>query len=354
MRAGQLARVARAALTVAAAVLVGGMSAGPAAAAGLATGLERVPKPILRGNFADPAVERLGSGYVGFATGERSPRAWTRSPNGTWRRNGPALVRLPDWSRAGDVWAADVQRINGWWLLYYSAPVRGLGPYGRCIGVARSRSALRGFTPLGDAPLVCPSYAGQVPTAQDPLIPRDYTLPRAGVIDPSVHRGADGPVLLYKTDRIPSSIRMVPLNAAGTRVRRGEVSVELLRNAGVIENPLLLARPEGWVLLLSEGDFTRCTYRTLWLRSTSLTDWSAAVSGVLLDRAGTGLCGPGGADLAGRRIFLHGWICHGKAAPCRAGFDWSKRERQRAERALYGARLRWTDGVPSVGPWLSP
>lgn len=319
-----------------------------------ASGAHAEPRPILRGNFADPAVERLAGGYVGYATGAHVPRAWTRSRNGRWQRNGPALRGLPAWSRPGDVWAADVKRVRGWWLLYYSAPVRGLGEHGRCIGVARSRSALRGFRPVGRAPLVCPSYVRQVPQAGDPLLPRDPTLPRAGVIDPSVFEGDDGLHLLYKTDRIPSSIRTVPLNAAGTRVRRGAVSTEMLRSAGVVENPVLVARPEGYVLLLSEGDYTRCSYRTIWHRSASLTDWSAPESGVLLDRASTGLCGPGGADLAGNRIFLHGWVCHGKGRACRSGFDWSKRERQRAERAMYGARLEWVAGLPVVGAWMRP
>ncbi|WP_101523148.1 family 43 glycosylhydrolase [Nocardioides houyundeii] len=311
------------------------------------------PKPIVASNFADPAVERLGGGYVGFATGERAPRAWVRSRNGRWQRGGPALSRLPSWSRAGDIWAADVTRVRGWWLLYYSAPVKGLGPYGRCIGVARSRSALRGFTPVGDAPLVCPSYV-KTPPAGDPLVPTDATLPRAGVIDPSVHQGSDGLVLLYKTDRIPSSIRLVQLDRTGTGVHPGAVSIELLRHDGVLENPVLVAQPEGWVLLLSEGDYTRCTYRTIWLRSPVLTDWSAPEYGVLLDRATTGLCGPGGADVAGNRIFLHGWTCHRIVRPCSSGFDWSKRTKQRAQRAMYAARLNWVDGLPRIGRWVRP
>lgn len=318
---------------------------------------DRTPQPILRGDFADPAVEPYRRGYVGFATGDRVPVALTRTRNGTWRRNGPALADLPGWARAGDVWAADVRRVGGWWVLWFSAPVEGLGPYGRCIGVARSRSPLRGFVPVGDAPLVCPSYAG-TPPAQDPLLPRDPTLPRAGVIDPSVHAGSDGMVLLYKTDRVPSSIRMVPLSRNGTRVRTGTASLELLRSTGVVENPLLVARPQGWVLMLSEGDFTRCTYRTIWLRSATLTGLATGETGVLMDRATTGLCGPAGADLAGNRLFLHGWNCQRRRKrpdrPCHAGFDWSEKERLRAERALYAVRLRWEGGLPRLAGWMKP
>ncbi len=317
------------------------------------------PRPILRGNFADPAVERYGKGYVGIATGVRAPRAWTRTSKGTWARSGPALRRLPGWARPGDIWAADIHRVGGWWLLYFSAPVAGLGEYGRCTGVARSRSPERGFAPVGDAPLVCPAYAN-VTAAQDQLLPRDPTLPRAGTIDPSVYVDpSGGRFLLYKTDRIPSTIRIVELSANGRRIADGAVSQELMRSPGVIENPVLVHRPQGWVMLVSEGDYTRCSYRTMWYRSPSLLDWSIVEYGTLLDTAGTRLCGPGGADVADgpggqQRIFLHGWTCHGKAKPCRSGFGWSKRERQRAVRSMYAARLRWTDGLPRLGGWVKP
>ena len=317
-----------------------------------------VPKPVLDGNFADPAVERYRNGFVGIATGEHAPRALTRSPRGKWVRGGPALRTLPAWARAGDIWAADIQRVGGWWLLYFAAPVDGLGEYGRCVGVARSRSPRRGFAPVGDRPLSCPTYA-KVPQAQDPL-PLDPTLPRAGTIDPSVYVDPSGTrFLVYKTDRIPSSIRMVQLSDNGSRVATGAVSQELLRFPGVVENPVIVHRPQGWVMLLSEGDYTRCSYQTVWLRSPSLLDWSVVESGTLLSSATTGLCGPGGADVAvapggQQRLFLHGWTCFGKPRPCRSSLDWSKREKRRAVRSMYAARLVWNAGVPRVKGWLKP
>ena len=334
----------------------------PAAAPAAAPAAEesrRVPRPVLHGNFADPTVEPHRGGFVGYSTGERAPHAWTRTARGRWREAGPALRELPSWSRPGDIWAADIHRVGRTWLLYYSAPVAGLGVYGRCVGVARSGSPKRGFVPIGDAPLVCPTYAG-TPPAQDQLLPRDPTLPRAGVIDPSVYVDpTGGRLLLYKTDRIPSSIRIVPLSANGQRVRDGAVSQELMRYPGVIENPLLVYRPEGWVMLLSEGDYTRCTYRTLWYRSQTLLDWSVVEYGTLADAASTGLCGPGGADLAqpprgGTRVFLHGWTCFDKPKPCRSDFDWSKRERRKGVRSMYSARLQWVEGVPRIGRWFKP
>ena len=277
---------------------------------------ERVPRPVLNVDFPDPAVVATPGGLVAYATGDRVPHAWSRSADGPWRRGASLLTHRPSWSREGGVWAVDVARVRGRWLLYYATPVRGLGKTGRCIGVARSTSARGPFRPVGSAPLVCPSYA-RTPTAQDPMLPRDRTLPRAGVIDPSWFRDADGSAyLLYKTDRIPSTVRIVALTRDGQSVRSGATSVELFRSPGVVENPVLTMRPEGYVMLASEGDWTRCGYSTRWLRSPDLLDWTAATGGMLLDADSTGLCGPGGADLVEGRdgevlAFVHGWTCRG-------------------------------------------
>jgi arabinan endo-1,5-alpha-L-arabinosidase len=315
------------------------------------------PRPVLNVDFPDPAVVATRSGLVGYSTGERVPHAWSRTPRGRWRSGAGVLTRHPRWAAEGGIWAVDVARVRGEWLLYYAVPVDGIAEHGRCIGVARSRSPRGPFRPVGRRPLVCPSYA-DTPRALDPLLPRDRSLPRAGVIDPSVFVDADGAAyLLYKTDRIPSSIRLLQLSRSGTRPRAGEVSRELMRSPGVIENPVLAQRSEGYVLLLSEGDWTRCGYTTVWRRSPSLLDWSAAEAGVLLDKE-SGLCGPGGADFVddgGRDLlFLHGWTCRGTPRPCEGRGKWDHRRKARGLRALYAARLRWEAGLPVVSGWLVP
>ena len=326
--------------------------AAPAPAA--AVGPER-PRPVLNVDFPDPAVVTTRGGLVGFATGGRVPHAWSRTVAGGWRPGGPVLTRHPTWARDGGIWAVDVARVGGAWLLYYAVPVRGMGEHGRCVAVARSRSPRGPFRPVGGRPLVCPSYAA-TPLALDPLLPRDRTLPRAGVIDPSHFRDADGSsYLLYKTDRVPSSIRLLPLAPSGTRPLPGATSVELFRFDGVLENPVLTRRPEGYVMLLSEGDWTKCSYRTVWRRAPSLLDWSLAESGVLLDETSR-LCGPGGGDLAvagGRELlFVHGWTCHRTTRPCEGRAKWDHRPRARGIRALYAARLGWVGGLPVVTDWV--
>ena len=333
------------------------LTAGVLAVAAPATAEEKTPRPVLNVDFPDPAVVATGSGLVAYSTGDRVPHAWSRSADGPWRRGRGLLTHRPSWSREGGVWAVDVTRVEGRWLLYYATPVRGMGKHGRCIGVARSDAARGPFRPVGRAPLVCPSYAS-TPTAQDPLLPRDPTLPRAGVIDPSFFRDADGtPYLLYKTDRVPSTVRLVALSRTGQSVAPGATSVELVRSAGVVENPVVTQRPEGYVMFLSEGDWTRCGYATRWLRSTTLLDWTAAETASLLDRDTTGVCGPGGADLVegsgGRTlVFLHGWTCRGTDLPCVGRGKWDMKPRQRGRRAMYAAELGWVGGVPEVTRWL--
>lgn len=319
-----------------------------------------VPRPVLNVNLADPAVVVAGGTFVAFGTGDLTPRAWSQREGAGWRRTGRALTRLPRWASSGAVWAVDVQRVRGRWLLYFAAPVDGIVEAGRCIGVATSATLRGRFRPVDDRPLVCPAYA-DTPRAEDPLQPRDRSLPRAGVIDPSVFVDGDGTAyLLYKTDRIPSSIRLVPLSQDGRHVRTGAVSQELLRYDGVIENPVLVRRPEGYVLLLSEGDYTRCGYRTLYRLSGSLLDWTQASGGVLMSKRLTGLCGPGGADVVDvpgaeqQRIFFHGWTCSRQPLPCEGTLKWDHHQRRyHGIRALYAARLAWADGVPRIAGWIS-
>lgn len=317
---------------------------------------EPIPRPVLDGNFADPAVTVNGNGFVGFSTGSLIPRSSTDGPAAAWRPAGSSLVRLPSWSHDdGDIWASDIARVGRWWVLYFAAPVRSLGKYGRCIGVARSRSATSGFKPVGDKPLICPSYV-DAPAAEDPVPVALPGLPRAGVIDPSLVVANGRPHLVYKTDRIPSSIRLLPLSKSGQHA--AGASVELFRYDGVLENPVLIERPTGWVMLLSQGNFTRCSYRTIWRRSTSILNWAEATSGVLLDQ-GSRLCGPGGADVSPMphskrlRVFFHAWTCHGRLAPCGPGIRKDKvRHKSRAIRPMYAADLDWLDGIPVVNGFL--
>lgn len=180
---------------------------------------------------------------------------------------------------------------------------------------------------------MCPSYV-DAPAAEDRVPVALGGLPRAGVIDPSLVVADGRPHLVYKTDRVPSSIWLLPLSRSGLHAagRLGDAAV-----AGRL-HPLLL--------------------RTVWRRSTSILIWSAATSGILLDRD-TRLCGPGGADVTAMphsrrlRVYFHAWTCHGAATPCGPGIRKDRRRhRARAIRPMYAADLAWLDGAPVVAGFL--
>lgn len=314
------------------------------------------PDPVLTsGAVGDPSVARTATGRVVVATGPLAPRArWEQGSGWRWTSR-PALARLPGWAREGHVWAPDLARVAGRWVLYFAAPVAGLGRNRRCIGVATAPTAFDRFRPVGNRPLVCHRRA-DTPLALDP-VPGTTGLPRKGVIDPSLFVDADGsPYLLYKTDGQPSSIRLLRLGRRGLAPAAGARSRELIRHRAVVENPVVVRRGDTYHLLTSVGPWDRCGYREVARRSTNLTAWDGSRSEVLLSRRSTdGLCGPAGADVltVGRRklLYFHGWAVDGTTRPPQPPFRAGHRGPS-ARRVLYGARLAFDGGGPVVGRHL--
>jgi len=318
------------------------------------------PTPLLwSGSAADPSVVKVGKRRVVVATGRQVVRAF-KDPGTTWQWTDPVLSHRPEWARPdADIWAADISRAGGRWVLYYSVPVHGLGSeWGRCVGVAVSDRILGSFRPVGTRPLVCPKRAN-TPRAAD-RVKGAEGLPVIGIIDPSVFVERGKRYLLYKTDGYPSSIRILPLTKGGLGVRKGadpkRPSWELVRSPGVIENPVLLRRKSDYYLFASEGDFARCSYRQTWRRGTSLRSWQTEESGVLLNRKLTGgVCGPAGGDILveGKKttLYFHGWVRRGTTVPVGAKF-WLMDGKVKALRAMYGARLAFPGKVPTIRRFL--
>jgi arabinan endo-1,5-alpha-L-arabinosidase len=310
-----------------------------------------------RRSVADPSIAKTGpKQYVAVATGSRVRRLV--STNGVhWRPIGPALASRPRWARPGStIWAADVVRVGRRWLLYYAAPVRGMGRTSRCIGVAAAPTSTGRFRPVGRRPLVCPP-AARAPRAEDRILDRHRrrpTYPTIGAIDPSVFVDHGRVFLLYKTDGKPSSIRLLRLRANGLHARGR--SRPLLAARGVVENPVMVRHGRWLYLFLSAGDYTRCSYSTVWRRSRRILHWRGRAQRTLLAKRSTGLCGPGGADVVVDapmvRLYFHGWTCHSKR-PCADAFHKSTRARGPV-RALYAARLLFGKHGVRVGSFVRP
>lgn len=308
------------------------------------------PGPVYDASIADPGVLRVNGDFFVFSTGPKGRVSKGDTASGPWQSVGSALASVPAWVDSGpDVWAPDAWHTSAGYVLYYSAVAKDFGGQ-RCIGVATSTTAGGPYTPLGDTPLVCP---GGRQGGEDGVPGRPIAT--AGVIDPSPFQDSNGNrFLLYKTQQIPSSLRMVPLNAAGTHKASGD-SRELLRRDGIIENPTMVQRGSQYVLLASRYGYDNCSYATVWLRSTNRWDFATATEHTLMTSAGTGLCGPGGADVTpsldgGWRVFLHGWVCGTGTSPCT---DEQIRNGVTHRRVLYAAVLNWSaDATPSVGAFL--
>lgn len=321
------------------------------------------PAPLAqRPPVADPSVVTAPSGLVAVSTGLNTPRLAAPGPAGPWTRVPAALGSLPSWATGPEIWAAELHQAGDRWLLYFSAPVGGLGPEGRCIGVAQSDAALGTFHPVEDRPLVCPSRA---------RARRGYDRGdnRSGVIDPSVLTDRDGRIWLsYKTQGLPSSLRVVRLDRSGRRTAghaggRPASSAELLRAQDTIENPVLARQGGEYVLFYSRGNFRTCRYRTYWRRADSLEELRLAKAKPLLNRSTTGICGPGGADVVRRggrtEIYFHGWVCGAlgeePTPPCPATLNADRDVHLEPRRVLYGARLGWTTaGRPRVAGYYAP
>lgn len=314
--------------------LVVELTGGPVAAATARSEVARQAAPVFRGSgFADPTVARYAHGYVAVSTGARAPRAVSRTPRGPWRPAGRALAVRPEWAKPAAIWAPDLVRTGKHWLLYFSAVKRGGAK--RCIGVATARRVTDPFRP-GRRPLVCP---------------------RRGAIDPAGYTArSGGRHLVYKTQGLPTTIRIVRLSRDGRHRAHGAAGRVLLRSRHtVVENPTLVRRGRLLFLLTSEGSFEDCGYRTTWRRSRTLHHWSRPR--LLLGHHGTRICGPGGADISvgrlGRVVFFHGWTCQ-RSRPCPTRFHSGRNGHPHARRALYAAHLTWQHAKPRINRFMRP
>jgi len=335
--------------------LGGPSTAAPGSTASARLGETTYPLLDHRG-AADPTVVQYGEQWVAISTGPWAPRAVAPSPQGPWTDVPSALASLPPWALAPRIWASDLVDTGRGWLLYFSAPVAGLGPEGRCIGVATAATPLEVFVPQ-QRPLVCPRRAVADP-AYDIARPVKKGLPKSvGVIDPEGFQAADGKrYVLYRTQRQPSSIRIVAVPRSGRGARNERDSVELIRRRGVVENPVLVQRGKFWVMFTSQNYFGGCNYDTTWRKAQSLAKLFQARKHQLLDKESTGLCGPGGADLLGDSLlFFHAWTCPELATHCPFGVNYDRTPAYGSHRAMFGATLAWSaKAVPRVESFLVP
>ncbi|MFB4309537.1 glycoside hydrolase family 43 protein [Actinomadura sp. GTD37] len=289
------------------------------------------PRAVIAADFPDPDVIQAGSTVYAYSTSSPAgtvPVAGAPSASGPWTMRGDALAARPSWATEdGGFWAPDVsRRADGRYLMYFTAPSAATTPTRMCIGAALSAGPLGPFRPVGDGPLVCDASEG-------------------GDIDPASFVDTGGKrYLLYKNDGnalnngTPSIIWLQEVHADGITVtgpRRELIRNDRADENGVIEAPVLIKRPTGYVLLYSGGSYCGDGYFTGYAASPSLTGPFRKAYRPLMTTGtfGGAVRGPGGADVLGDRIFFHGWVgdCPGKGA-----------------RWTYTAGLGWADDHPVV------
>jgi hypothetical protein len=276
------------------------------------------PAQIIGEDFPDPDVfEQNGTWYAYSTNNGRGhvPVATAPSANGPWTIRGDAMPGGPSagWAQPGRTWAPDVHpNPDGTYTLTYTAWHKSSGR--QCIGVATGTSPLGPFTPLGSQPLICPLNLG-------------------GAIDANTFVAADGTrYLVWKNDGNaigqPSTLWLTRTANNGTTLVGGNSA--LLTSSGVIEAPDLVQRGSQYVLFFSSGGYTDCNYLTSYATATSLAGpWTTAFRPLMTTATfDNHICGPGGADFVGNKVFVHGWVG--------------------GSRHLYVADLGWANDYPVV------
>lgn len=362
-----------------------------AAGAGLATAAPgasaSTPQPVDTTARADPGV-LLDSGHFYSFTTSGNPasgklpellEASSATAGGPW--SAPANVfsstsSWPAWiDKTQGIWAPDMIKTQGnGYVVYFAAHLNvAAGTAGgidtkpagnsRCIGTAQSSKPDGNFT-ISASPLVCFDGYG----AGDDMSDAGHRVPGQGVIDAApvvvTISGSQELFLVYKTQGLPATIRMVRLSYADGVSVLG-TSHELVYGtasaspADTIEAPSLIQNGSWFILFVAHGNWDSCGYSTQWYKSQHIWSWTHTGASDLLTMGNTGLCGPGGADVTASevsgqdRIFLHGWVKPGTATPSAP----STQEQESGQtRVMYAAVLTiGSDGyTPVVGSYLTP
>lgn len=289
--------------------------------------------PVFEPILADPSVIRSEDGtFYAYGTeddwgdGEGSKRIpVVRSDDLVeWEYVGEAFDRRPAW-KDGYLWAPDIARWDGRYLLYYSVSVWGDANPG--IGVATAED------PAG-------------PFEDEGMLLDSEGIGVANSIDPHLVVDGGTPYLVWGSFH---GINLVRLSDDGLSVA-GEPA-EIAGDA--FEAPYLVEREGAWWLFVSLGsccDGADSTYRLAVGRADAL-------EGPYLDRAGNDLLDGEGEPLLGAS---DAWVGpgHNSIVTDDAGQDWIlyhaiDPERPRADsgatrRPMLIDRLEWDDGWPAV------
>jgi beta-xylosidase len=108
----------------------------------------------------DPFVLDVhGTYYVYDSSSQVTPQGQNipvvHGSDGHWSKPSDAVPKLPSWAEADHLtWAPEVYKIEGRYVMYLSATVKGSSPVQHCVAVATSSTPGGPFHPMGQ-PIVC-------------------------------------------------------------------------------------------------------------------------------------------------------------------------------------------------------
>lgn len=228
-----------------------GPTSAPTAAPTATVGAGMFQNPVLRADFPDPFLLRVGATYYAYATNAAGKNVQVASSTDLthWKQLPDAMPALPRWAKVGGslVWAPEVIAIGERYNLYFTA--RDKASDKQCVGVASSDQPAGKFSDPGDKPLVCQADQG-------------------GTIDPSPFRDEDGALYLYfKNDgnccNKPTYLYVQPMAADGLSLT-GEPT-QLVRNdqaweGRVVEAPTMVKHAGSYYLFFSANNYAGVEY----------------------------------------------------------------------------------------------
>ena len=221
--------------------------------------------PVLRDDFPDPFLLRVGDVYYAYATTDVSQNLQLASSPDlvTWETLDDPLPKLPSWS-SGDTWAPEVLKTSAGFVLYYTARapdvVRPDGSVSQCITLAVSEVPEGPFVDSSTEPLVCQADLG-------------------GSIDATAFVDSDGSkYLIWKNDGnccgLPTRFSIQPLTDDGLRLTGKPSDLGIVNDepweGGLIEAPTMISADGVYYLLYSANGYDTEFYAVGYATSTNV------------------------------------------------------------------------------------
>jgi beta-xylosidase len=302
-------RVARLLLALASVLAVagcgqGGGGGGEGPPATTAAAPREFTNPVLAGNFADPAVLKVGDAWYAYATGDLVVNLQVARSTDlvSWERLDDALPELPEWSvlQKGLTWAPEVARTPAGFVLYYT--LRDAASGRQCISVATAERPEGPFRDTRARPLVCQARLG-------------------GSIDPHRFVDRDGAAyLLWKNDGnccgMPTELWAQRLDGDGLRLTGRPASLGVRDDAAwegdLIEAPTLWRDGDSYYLLYSANDYGSPSYAVGYATATKVLGPYRDGTGNPILRSRGKAAGPGGQAVVtdghgGLWLAYHAW-----------------------------------------------